>query len=145
MFSALSLVATNTHEQCYDTQFVTSEVNANVKLYLLQGSSLREAVRGGKRDESIEFLETKGTTLHFNDMIYTQDPFEDPVNNVGYLTATKKVGDISAECRADSASCQKELNDITYQKNSKKQRTLSPCEWSMSVKGPRSPSLFDHS
>ena len=121
VFSALSLVATNTHEQCYDTQFVTSEVNANVKLYLLQGSSLREAVRGGKQGESIEFLETKGTTLHFNDKIYTQDPFEDPVNNVGYLTATKKVGGISANCRAHSASCQKELNDITYRKNSKKQ------------------------
>ena len=109
--ASVALVSSNANEKCFDTQFVTSEVNADVKLYLLKGESKSDALT-----PSIEYAGSKNNKVYYEGKKYGQDPFDDTFNTIGYLVATKKPGPISLGCRENGAKCKKELHDITYVK-----------------------------
>ena len=101
---------------CFDHEFVISEVNSNVHIWLKDSTK------------------ATGWKLYLNEG-FMSDPWNDVYNTIGYLVATKKRGSISADCMRKDAlrDCSKELDDITrYYKNSEPSGpgtpSLPPCE-----------------
>ena len=111
--SSVNFISHSVDERCYDGQFVMSEVNADIKLYLLKGSS------SGDATNNVQFVDTKGKKYYYDGMKYIDDPFDDKYNTVGCLIATKKPGSISETCKKNSAKCSKEKDDITWRTKKK--------------------------
>lgn len=99
---------------CFDNEFVISEVNSDINLWLSDATA-----KGGWR-------------LHGR---FQADPWADPYNTVGLQISTKKKGDISATCLCGSAAqsseacpdgeeskdCSADLDDVTrYYKDAEK-------------------------
>ena len=114
---------------CFDNEFVISEVNSNVHVWL----------KDDKEPTGWKLYAGKG---------FLQDPWEDQYNTIGFLVATKKRGEISAECLAtdDTKDCSKDLDDVTkYYKKSEPsgpgETTLPACkpgdDASKACSGPR--------
>eukprot|EP00619_Florenciella_sp_RCC1007_P003965 CAMPEP_0205920300 /NCGR_PEP_ID=MMETSP1325-20131115/10981_1 /ASSEMBLY_ACC=CAM_ASM_000708 /TAXON_ID=236786 /ORGANISM="Florenciella sp., Strain RCC1007" /LENGTH=1353 /DNA_ID=CAMNT_0053287977 /DNA_START=80 /DNA_END=4141 /DNA_ORIENTATION=- len=83
---------------CFDSEFVISEVNSDVKLWVVDESS----ANGFKWHEKTRF---------------STDPWGDEYNTIGLQISTKKKGSISDACRKTDADkdCSADLDDITKQ------------------------------
>jgi hypothetical protein len=81
---------------CFDGEFVISEVNANVNLW----------IRTPENQTWRRYGPSSG---------YTTDPFGDEYNTIGLQISTKKKGEISDTCRRtdDQHDCSAELDDVT--------------------------------
>ena len=102
----VGLIKKNTDEQCFDSTFVTSEVASDIKLYLLEGDSMEQALK------SPSFEAGKDKASYWGGLKYPEDPFGDKYNTVGFLIASKKPGLISSACRANGAKCRKETDSL---------------------------------
>ena len=108
--ASVAFVSKSIHERCYDTQFVKSEVNADIKIYLFQGNTEKEAL------EHPKYVDAKGDRSYYKGLKYLDDPHGDTFNTVGCLIYTKKIGPISKTCSTNSAKCKKDIDDITWKK-----------------------------
>ena len=94
---------------CYDSQFVISEVNANILMYT------KPAGGDGTASFSL-YPENCGTTTE--ECGFPTDPFGDEFGSIGLQISTKKKGPVSASCllTADSDApkdCSADLDDVT--------------------------------
>ena len=87
---------------CFDNEFVISEVNSNVHLWVQESSEVNMYKAG------------LGYRLH-NEIGFESDAWGDQYNTIGLQISTKKKGGISNECKAtdDTKDCSKELDDVT--------------------------------
>jgi hypothetical protein len=87
---------------CWDNEFVISEVNSNVHMWLKT------------KEGETEYDAGLGYRLH-NDQAFMSDAWGDKYNTIGLQISTKKKGAISAECLLENEDqdCSKELDDVT--------------------------------
>jgi len=87
---------------CFDNEFVLSEVNSNVHMWIKTDDATKEYSPG------------LGYELYGN-VGYMSDAWGDKYNTIGLQISTKKKGGISAEClkEDETKDCSKELDDVT--------------------------------
>ena len=92
---------------CFDNEFVLSEVNSNVNMWL-------------KTDKEEEMYHPGLGFKLYGNTGFMSDPWGDVYNTVGLQISTKKKGEISADClKEEEKDCSKELDDITKYYKSK--------------------------
>jgi len=91
----------NTKYGCFDNEFVISEVNSNVHMWLKT------------EDTTKEYSPGLGYQL-YGDRGFFSDPWGDKYNTIGLQISTKKKGAISEACKKEEEKdCSNELDDIT--------------------------------
>eukprot|EP00519_Triparma_laevis_P003883 CAMPEP_0182499912 /NCGR_PEP_ID=MMETSP1321-20130603/8017_1 /TAXON_ID=91990 /ORGANISM="Bolidomonas sp., Strain RCC1657" /LENGTH=1576 /DNA_ID=CAMNT_0024704163 /DNA_START=169 /DNA_END=4896 /DNA_ORIENTATION=- len=86
---------------CFDNEFVLSEVNSDVHMWV-------------KTDDAAKEYSTGLGYMLYGETGWESDAWGDKYNTIGLQISTKKKGGISAECsREDNKDCSKELDDVT--------------------------------